>query len=60
MDLQASVAMDLGIRVGVAQKRSEFPLSPAETTSLSLSLSLFVRTHLKSGACNSSHRRSRQ
>lgn len=40
MDLQASVAMDLGIRVGVAQKTSEFPLSPAETTSLSLSLSI--------------------
>ena len=49
MDLQASVAMDLGIRVGVAQKtalRANFPFHRAKrrlSLSLSLSLSPFIR-----------------
>lgn len=46
MDLQASVAMDLGIRVGVAQKtalRANFPFHRAKRRlSLSLSLLLFA------------------
>lgn len=55
MDLQASVAMDLGIRVGVAQKtalRANFPFHRAKRRlSFSLSLSFYSQAgaHLKSG-----------